>query len=182
MPRFQVDIEKRLGTETWTNIYYVEAATSQDAVAPAGAIVVQEQSFHATGVEFTRLRVRSVAVGDEDYQIVPIAQQGQRALLSAVLPLFNVLRCDFTALGGGRPSRKFYRGCIGADDLGADGRLVEGVAAAANTALTALVTNLTGELVDVDGQALIGATVFRVVGMRQLRRGSRRRLEPVLPA
>jgi hypothetical protein len=36
-------------------------------------------------------------------------------------------------------------------------------------------------VIDVDGQLLVSGTIMAPVGMRQLRRGSRRRVTPVIP-
>jgi hypothetical protein len=37
------------------------------------------------------------------------------------------------------------------------------------------------EYVDVDGQPILTSSVFKSVGMRQLRRGTKRRLQPIIP-
>lgn len=176
MPLMQADIEKFYDGEFWTNRYHYNAVDLAQGVAIGQFIVTAERAFHATTTSFRTLRVRTAAPGDDLYTIVPLTVAGQFTVNEPSLwPLFNVIRVDFQATQG-RPSRKYYRGMID------DGSVVSRILL---TTLQDLVRNsllpLVDEtLTDVDGQFLVDARVTPQVGMRQLRRGSRRRTQPIL--
>jgi hypothetical protein len=174
MARFQLDIEKRLGSEFWTNVYQLEASDLANAQVISLPVVEAERSFHAQIVNFTRYRVSSVAMNDGVYTIVPIGLTGERAA-SSVLPLFNTLRMDFTAQSG-RPSRKYYRGVLDEFDINGDAVTT----ATFNDGAAALFgTFYDGEggggVVDPQGQLLTAITIWPFVQMRQLRRSRRKR-------
>ena len=176
MPLFYVEIEKRLGSEFWTNRYIV---TSPTLVIASNVLAVNllnfERAFHADVVTFTRYRVSTVEVGDEQYVIVPISQQGLRGIgSSTLLPLFNTLRVDLPAASG-RPSRKYYRGVLLEGDISGDL-----VTFNFNSFMAALVDNFaeTSEdagVVDPQGEFFSNAVPMPNVQMRQLRRSRRRR-------
>lgn len=182
MPVFQIDVEKTLGGEFWTNVYYVQAGNLAQAVAAAQDVALMERSFHYSYVLFTKARVRTTVEGDFVYETVPINEFGQvDPLGSPHLPLFNVLRADFQ-VGGSRPSRKYYKLPILENNQNnglIDPGLSADVATKLNARLEALATAGT-PLCDPQGQILQAATTFRNVGMRQLRRGSKRKLKPII--
>ena len=173
MPLFQVDIEKRLNSEFWSNRWFVRANDLSRSTLFAQQIVTAERGFHAAAVTFTRFRSSTVAAGDDAYVVVPIGEVGLRGV-GALLPLFNTLRMDFTAATG-RPSRKYFRGVLGENDIdGAamttdfsdDATIIEGIFAIASEE---------EGIVDPQEQLLTAAVVHNLVQMRQLRRGKRRR-------
>lgn len=184
MPLYQIDIEKKLGDEYWTNVYYVERDDLAAANTDAGFIAGAEANMHLVSVQFTKARIRSAIQGDEIYVTRPLNFLGTRSLENnPLLPLFNVIRVDFAAVSG-RPSRKFYRACLLAGHLTGVGNLTNAIILTAQGAVDGLfgAGGMPGvPLRDVDGQALTSASVFQAVGMRQLRRGSKRRTTPVLP-
>lgn len=173
MALFTADIEKRLGSEFWSNRYILSADTLGAAVSEAGDLVTVERGFHNTSVTFTRFRVSTLAEGDETYSIVPINAQGLRSAGGTLLPLFNTLRFDLTAATG-RPSRKFYRGVLGEGDISGDALTVD---------FSAFAADLEGHLdpeaavrvVGPQGETLTDVTVYSFVQMRQLRRSRRKR-------
>lgn len=174
MPVFSLDIEKRLGTEFWTNRYILEATDIAQAVALGLNITGAEQTFHGTPVTFTRYRVSNLGEGNEQYTIVPLNLQGVRAV-SQLLPLFNTLRMDFPAPTG-RPSRKFYRGVLDETDI--NGSAVGTDFSSAANAISAQLkasSEFPG-IIDPQGAILGDAVVYPFVQMRQLRRSRRRRL------
>jgi hypothetical protein len=177
-PWWQIDVQKQLGTEYWTNVYHCAAANQTAAKAVAAEIVILERQMHRQVVTFTSYRVAPYP-GPSEGTIIPIGQPG---LLTGTLhlPLFNVLRVDFPAPTG-RPSRKYYRLPIGEDDQ-TDGFINEATRLTFQSYVdTFFAEPESDSLIDVDGQPLTSGVVMRAVGMRQLRRGSRRRLLPVIP-
>ncbi len=173
MPLFQVDIEKQLGSEFWSNRWIVDVADLANAVALGEFIWEGEQAFHSTAVTFTRYRASSLQQGDGVFSIVPIGEQGARASGGTLLPLFNTLRADMPAETG-RPSRKYWRGVLTEGDI-------DGSAVVSDFGLFmlyfagALDPAATNQIVDPQGQTLTGLIVHPFVQMRQLRRGRRRR-------
>lgn len=174
MARFQVDVEKRLGSEFWTNVWQVQAGTLAEATVVAAAIVQAEREGHSSSVTFTRYRTSSVAQGDGVYAITPIGQVGLIGT-DLLLPLFNTLRMDFTAPTG-RPSRKFFRGCLGEGNI--NGEAVNTVPFLTMSLSIADLFAETSEqdgIVDPQGEFFTGIVIHPFVQMRQLRRSRRKR-------
>jgi hypothetical protein len=176
-----VDIEKNFEGEYWTNRYIVAGATLADASGVAGQIVGIERAVHLTPVLFTRARISDGIPESDVYQIDQVNLFGLSALSGGqLLPLFNVTRVDFSTIGGGRPSRKYLRGCLLA------GHLVNGQPAPAY--VTQIQTGYANPMLaltafhDVDGQSFGFSSVYPKVGMRQLRRGSKRKAPTADPA
>lgn len=170
---FAVDIEKRLGSEYWSNRYIVASAQFSNAVAFADDIVQVERSFHADAVTFTRARISTVDQTDDRYTIVPLQVQGLRDNGGSILPLFNTLRFDLPAASG-RPSRKYYRGVLTELDIEGDA-ITTDFSVFVPPFNAALLAPEGDRVVDPQGQTLFGPVVVPLVQMRQLRRSSRRR-------
>jgi hypothetical protein len=177
-PYWQVDIQKRLGNEFWTNVYHVAELSQAAAAAVAQGIVTQlEQPLHTADVQFVSFRVRPFP-GPSEGTIYPLNVVGGQPA-GEYLPLFNVARVDFPAPTG-RPSRKFYRLPIKEGEQ-ANGTFTGSIL----TAYQGVINNffaspISDNLIDVDGQILSSGILLASVGMRQLRRGSKRRLLPVI--
>lgn len=177
MPLFSVDIEKELAGEFWTNRYVVLATDLAQAVIEGGSIYGMERVIHQAHVLFTRYRTSDFDPGTDNYQITVLNEFGLRTTDDS-LPLFCVIRIDFTAVGGGRPSRKYLRGPVKKTDA-ISGTLTSGAITFFETNYATPLANLNA-YVDVDAQPISSGQVSPRVGMRQLRRGSRRVTTPVL--
>lgn len=181
MPIYQVDIEKSLtpgvgNTVYWTNVYHVQASDITNAIAAGNGIVTIEKQAHGTIVSYTKMRVQQTSPIAMSGTIVPLSGTGARSS-SNPMPLFNVFRVDFN-VGGGRPSRKYLRAPVLTTD-NSSGALVAGTITFLNTSyITPLVA--LGTVVDPQGQAFQSGAPYPLVGMRQLRRGSKRKTTPVL--
>lgn len=175
MPHYYVEIEKRLGSEFWTNRYIVRALTLADASSILGVgLLNAERPLHAEAVTFTRYRVSTVDPSDDTYVIVTINAPGLRDIgINQLLPLFNTLRVDFPA-GSGRPSRKYYRGVLTENDIAGD--LVQTNFNGLMAAFVDMFAEGEGPgLVDPQGELFVNAVPISLVQMRQLRRSRRRR-------
>lgn len=179
MPLWQVDIEKVLLGEYWTNRYIVEAADLAAAAIVGDNIVEIEQSVHYNIVTFTKVRTSDRVPLTDVYAIRSINQPGILAGLTDYLPLFNVVRVDFTTIGGGRPSRKYLKMPV-PESAQSNGVLAPAFVTQVQADYADLMADLEG-YVDVDGQLFSSGSVSPFVGMRQLRRGSKRRAVPVIP-
>lgn len=178
MPLFKVDIEKLYQTEYWTNVYYVEADDVASAHVVGAEIAEIERQITDTDVTFTKYRTSDVLPLTDVFITTPLNVPGLRANDAVLLPLFNVLRADLqTAIG--RPSRKYLRGVLTEDSI-AFNDVIPAMVTAMNT-LYAEPLEGVEELRDVDGQTIDNVTINPKVGMRQLRRGSRRSVTPIVP-
>lgn len=178
MPLFTVDIEKTLDGEFWTNRYIIDEIDIQSANQFGLFIVNRERDIHSTSITFSRYRTSDQIPLNDSFVVTPIGENGLRDTgFSLLLPLFNCVRVDF-GVAFGRPSRKYLRiGLTESDVSGAD--IVSTVVDLVGTIYAdALVSDPT--FVDVDGQAISSRSVFEKIQMRQLRRGSRRRTQPIL--
>lgn len=180
MPLYSLDIEKFLGGEYWTNRYVLTAATLAEANGAAAGIYEAERAVHLSLVLFTKYRVSDFNPSTDHYFITQVNANGQggSANETQVAPLFNVVRVDFTTALGGRPSRKYLRLPIVNGNL-IGNRLAPALIAQVTTDYLSGIL-ATPEYVDVDGQSFTQANVYPFVGMRQLRRGSKRKLQPIV--
>lgn len=174
-----MDAEKKWQQEYWSNRYVIEAASLPAALTFAAAIRSIEHTCTANIATLTKYRVSSDNVGDDVYQIINDNEAGARAVDSFPLALFNRARIDFNTVGGGRPSRKYWCGPLVENDV-QGGVLEASYRNFIDTNYASALLSITG-FVDVDGQAFSSASVFPDVAMRQLRRGSKRKLAPIIP-
>ena len=176
MPVFKLDIEKETSGEYWTNRYFIEAPDFAGTTAVSQAVLDIERSIHVTGINFLKVRVSDTSLNLGQFVTTSINLPGLRSGIVQPLPLFNTLRVDFSP-GFTRPSRKYYRGVLGEEDISFDT-----INSASVSALGVLVTAFNSiPLVTETGVGLGTPTVFQKVQMRQLRRGSRRRQTPIIP-
>lgn len=178
MALWSLDIEKYLGGEYWTNRYIINQTDITAAQASGLGITNFERSITSDLVTFTKYRVSDLDPATDVYVIVPLGNLGQRGAATPLLPLFNVVRVDF-GTGFGRPSRKYLRGVLVEGDISFN--------TISTDLITLINTNYADPLVaapsyvDVDGEPIINRAVHPDVAMRQLRRGTRRRTEPIIP-
>lgn len=177
MAIFQIDVEKQMGTEYWTNVYHVVATDIDDATTQGQEIVLQEREIHSTGVGFVKYRVSTYPTSDGEFVIVALSGAGERTFSGGMLALFNVARTDLN-IGRGRPCRKYYRAPIYEGDQ-EDGALTIAFRGIVDEAVQAMIVG-GANLCDPEGDLVQSAITATAVGMRQLRRGSKRRLEPVI--
>jgi hypothetical protein len=173
-----IDVEKELLGEYWTNRYIVVAPDLAGATAAGLSIATMERAFHKTPVLFTKMRASDGQTGTDIYSVQNLNYFGQQAANGEHLALFNVMRVDFNVSGGGRPSRKYYRCPIGEGEQASGKFLIEFLNGIAPS-IQALVDFT--PYVDVDGQPIVSGSVYPNVGMRQLRRGSKRATPPPNP-
>lgn len=170
-----LEIEKVLNGEYWVNRYFLSTSLGDSASAAADILEV-ERDIHYTPITFTKMSMRTVAEGDFDYVTAVLNVPGLNSIGAGdtVLPLFNVVRVDLGAATG-RPSRKYYRGCL--TKAGISGM---DIASATLTALLSATAPLpsVAALCDPQGTDLVSRAVFPLVAMRQLRRGSKKKSTP----
>ena len=182
MPVYQVDIEKSMALPTgvtyfWTNVWHINSA-SQAAADSAGAqIVVWEKAIHATNQQFIKMRVRPVSPTPGPGSITALTGTGGRAFPADMLPAYNTVRVDFSKAVG-RPCRKYFRINLGETEQ-SNGIVAAGIVTSVTTnVITPAVA--TGWVCDDSGDVIISGTVLTPVQMRQLRRGSKRKIGPVI--
>lgn len=171
MALYQIDIEKLLGTESWTNVYHVDAANDAAANTALNSIVAAERPAHGTTCTFTVGRLRLAGTGHSG-QVVTLNVLGTKTVSGVALPLFNCALVDF-ANGTSRPCRKYLRGPWGT------GEMLTGFVWSSGT-LTILANYVTAILAiaamrDPKGRTLSAGAPKTPIGMHQLRRGNRRK-------
>lgn len=176
MPLFQLEIEKVYNGEYWVNRYMLTAATLSGTGSPAAAILNAERAIHDDRILFTKFNVRTAAAGDDSYITVPVNLMGNFAANGFdLMPLFAVVRVDFAAATG-RPSRKYLRGVAKENQV--DGfTFASNVVTSWQTSYANVVAAVT-EFCDVDGDDIVSGAVSPKIGMRQLRRGSKKTVTP----
>lgn len=182
MPVFQVDTEKALNGRNWSNRYLMIADTIESARVMSGEIIDAERTVTASQVTFTKWRVSAFGIDSPQYIVTPLNLPGLR-VVTDMLPLFNVVRVDIFA-GAYAPGRKYLHGCLGEQDQ-SSGLLTQTAIDFFQTSYADIIVGVTtlivGSGLPPDGQrAIESASVFREVGMRQLKRGSKRKTAPII--
>lgn len=177
-PSFVVQIFKHaFNSRPWSNVYLIEAADLLDAQGQADILVAAETQLHNPVVTYDRVRVSSTVALDSVFEVTPLATIGQKPVGSTnYLPLFNAIRVDFHVIGGGRPSRKYYRAPVTEDD-NVDGKLTTAALAAWQSLLDTFITSTVGagvNWVDPQSQVIDAAAVYPDIAMRQLHRKRKR--------
>lgn len=171
---YQVEIEKYYQGEYWVNRYFTDGASLGDAQINGLGIAEAERLFHSSAVTFTKLSVRTTLTGDDAYATVILNSQGLRTESEQLMPLFVVLRVDLQALQG-RPSRKYYRGVLTELDVATMQLTGDFLNNWRNVVGGIVVGN---NILDPQGTPIVQALVNPNVGMRQLRRGSKKKSVP----
>jgi hypothetical protein len=95
---------------TWRNVYTLEAASYDAALAAADVIAGHEAVFHTDKVSIPRVTAHLVT---EPARRVGATLEIDRAGLYSPVgdpwPLYNTVRVDYPDVGVGRPERKYYR-------------------------------------------------------------------------
>lgn len=176
MSLYQVDIEKLREGEYWTNVYHTVQPDLESARTAGLTFVDAERSVHHISVLFTRMRVSDTT--SDFFDTEPINQYGLGNPPGDPLPLFNVVRVDF-GVNAHRSLRKYLR--LPLMESQQHNGIIE------NDALVAIAANYGapletgGQLASPAGNGVTSVVVNPAVGMRQLRRGSKRKKTPVLP-
>jgi len=179
---FKVQIFKHaFNSRPWSNVYLLDAADLLAAQDMAFDLLTAETQMHYDVVTYDRMLVSSLAPDDDVFEVTPLSTTGQLdGSGTDFLPLYCTLRVDFHAIGGGRPSRKYYRVPI-PETLQKDGDLTDsaftGFQSTLDTFMAALATASVA-WVDPDGQTIDSAAVQKAVQMRQLHRKRRRAPAP----
>lgn len=173
---YSCTIEKVYAGEYWVNRYYTGGIGLSAAIAIGEDIAALEQSVYPGAVVITKLSVATTEQGDYIYETRVLNLAGARDIvLNQLLPLFCVVRCDFSVQAS-RPSRKYLRGILTEADI-------NGLAIAAPI-ITMINDNYALPLaalegfVDPQGADIYAGSCNPNVAMRQLRRGSKKKTTP----
>lgn len=181
MPLFQLDIQKQDlqgETEFWTNVYHLQL-DGYDDLGPPAAIVAAERAIHSGYVAFVSFRLKQALTPFGYSRIVALAGPGEYVVGSTqLLPLYSTMRVDM-GVSIGLPIRKYLR--TGVSEFESDGRNWKSDYIATVASQYANVVSHLPEIRNPAGDAITGYAVKVPVQMRQLRRGSKRRLNPIIP-
>lgn len=174
---WQLDIEKSVGVETWTNVYHLSTLSLADAISASGQIVGFERAVTMNDVTFTRYRLRDTAALTGPGHTYEIGLQGSVGGVP-IAPLFVCVRIVMET-GLNRPSSKYYRAMAGGDiylnRFNWKTELVTGL----NASICANLLGQTG-LIDRHGNPFTSIKTQAKIAEHQLRRGSKRKAVPVL--
>lgn len=177
MALYKLDIQFSYNLEYWTNKLYIQAAedegAAQDAIAIAGVLRTGIQNQ----VTIDKIRVTPAPFTANNFFDVPIDLPGTGGTTPPA-PLFNVVRWVFSPPRG-RSTNHYFRGGVTPSNIGADGNFTD-AAEAFNNSLVNQLFDLPSIIVSKAGVPYQGANAARKVGMRQLRRGSKRVKTPVI--
>lgn len=175
----KVDIQKVRSAMYWTNRYLLDVDDPGDvSLAMVTEIAEREQNFHASTVTIISARVSDMVEGTDNFYIYPLNLVGSQSDGGEPVAGFITLRVDF-GVGPGRPCRKYYRTYVG-EDKTTGGSWAATHVAAVQTVMTNMIA-LIPTLCDPQGNHWVNAAVKSNLQMRQLRRGTRKKLEPVIP-
>lgn len=172
MPIFQGDVQTKMGPVYVSNIYHLSTTTITAAHALVKEIAqVQAATFPAFW-SIDSVRTSTPAPDDGVFISETVSYPGTRTPTGQQLPFFNRFRVEF-ACNVGRPGVKFLVGPAEGDVNGSDFE---------NATIAEFAEIYVGALFEIEGLTLCkpDGTTFqsgalqRAVGMRQLRRGSKR--------
>jgi hypothetical protein len=119
MAHFLAQLEKTLGAEKWTNVYYLAADNLADAYIAASGIQTIERNVHKTTVHFSHILVSEREQPFRNYRSVSMDLLGLVTATSGAhaLPLWNTVRCEFQPSNSGKPDVKQLRIPLYSDEL-----------------------------------------------------------------
>lgn len=177
MALWEISIQKNIGSEYWINVYHASVPDQAGAVDVANQVIAIERGAHMVAVSFVNFRVRQVDVLAQAGTVYPIGLTGQVGN-TPYLPLFVVARVDF-AVYTGRPSRKYMKFPISGSAVD-NGNFTTAALGFYNTNYAEALEGV-ANLCDNNEQPFLSIKVNPTVGMRQLRRGSRKKETPIIP-
>lgn len=169
---WEATIEKYYNGEYWVNHYYLDVADLLAAYSAALDIMELERAVTYSTVTFTKVSARTTADLDYIFQTGAVNLPGLGGGVGQMMPLFVVARCDFTVTAS-RPSRKYLRGVLSEDSV-TGMTLTPDTVTYINTNYVTPLVNMAA-YVDKQGQPVVGGACSPNTGMRQLRRGSKKR-------
>lgn len=183
MALFKVDTQKTDGVRVWSNRYILDAVSLAQAHDSAvNIIAAAEIAMHADFITIDHVRTSTLVPNDNSFLTTATDLAGTLASSGSPLPLWNVVRADMT-MSSGRPSRKYLRSGLGSGDI-IGGYKWNGTNISAVQLALATMRNDLDEAgtpwVDEQNDAVLSVNTFQPIGMRQLRRGSRRVTTPII--
>jgi hypothetical protein len=175
----KLDIQKFRQGMYWTNRYLLDLADPSSVSSTiVVAIASAEQNFHATSVTIISARASDMVEGTDNFFVFPLNLVGGINDGGEPLPGFITMRADF-GVGQGRPLRKYWRTYVG------EGQTTGGVwspayVSAVQTQVDYLVSSMS-IICDPQGNNILNGVAKNQLQMRQLRRGTRKPTQPVIP-
>lgn len=175
MPLWKVDIQKNYYGDYITNVYHVVTPDITSAMQAANDIAQLERKLLFPDQFIDNLRVSTPAPADEVFYTLPVNIPGTRPTAGQLLPAFCRIRVDLS-VGYRRPGRKFLLSLTETDQ--ASGQLEPAMIAFVNANYAVPLVAL-GVCASPDGSMVISAACKASVGMRQLKRASKRKIPTI---
>lgn len=177
MPDFIAQTYKTHPNGKWSNVYRFGAATLAEAVTDMVPILEGlELPILHPDVTLSAVRIATVTPHDDVFEIVPLGLAGTSADSGDLLPFFNCARVDISVIGGGRPSRKYWKGVL-TESITAGMNLASGVQGLITSQFNAAIAaaNDAGHAFsDPQGQDWDTAVCLQAIQMRQMHRKRKR--------
>lgn len=176
---YQVDIQVRIFDQYMTNVYHVRATGINDALFAGMAIADIQKSLITPSDAITLVRASTPQPFDKQFLTRPVNIPGTRIVNAQALPLFCRFRVDFSQ-GPRRPCRKFLNLPTEQDS---DGHSFNQAALdyVQQNYVLPLIDNPNIQLCGPTGYVFEGGALAPAIGMRQLRRGSKRKKPVITP-
>ena len=176
MPVLQLDIEQKYSADYISNRYWILATDIPDGLSKGLVIANLHRTLFTSGFVVSGIRVSTPLEGDNLFGTMPLNLPGTRSTSGSPMPPWNRFRVDFQH-GFKRPLRKFLiapqTGDISGDSF------QSATIAYVNENYCVPIVGLE-YVVDRSGALVESASLNPVVGMRQLRRGSKRKTTPII--
>jgi hypothetical protein len=166
------------GDRFWTNVFYVNALTLNDASIAASVLIGPALADQMDG-SFKVVKALTSHLADNSFMSVPLNIAGALSG-SAYLPLFNTTKVLISVAGSGRNDYKFLRGGV-TEARQINGQLESTVITAVESTWNTLIADMTAsgvDMVDNQGNAWQIATCQQAVQMRQLHRKRKKVVVP----
>lgn len=177
MTVFKVDIQYNYNTEYWTNVWYINTSDVASAKEWVDDFVAATLDMQQNAVTIDKARITPAPFIANTFTDYPINTAGTGGSTPPV-PLFNVVRMVM-GKGTGRGVSHYIRGGVTPSNIGADGNFTS-AAQTFNQSKADAIISLVPFPCDRNGNLYETCTASPKVGMRQLRRGSKRRTTPVI--
>lgn len=176
MAVWQIVIEKFFNNEYFVNDYHVQESDALNVPTAVGVIANLERAVTPQNVSFTKARYRPAGSSAQG-TVMPLGFFGLADAMSNPMPLYCTARVDLAPVSG-RVGRKYMRALLNMSSV-EQGSIIPATRTFIQTNFVAPLVAL-GYVCKENGSEFVSGATIAAVQMRQLRRGSKRRLQPII--
>lgn len=177
MAVYQFDFQFHYETEYWTNKFYAICTDIADAQEFVNAVATFTPPSYPPSVTLDKARITPLPFVKNVFADITLNKPGTAPAFSPA-PLFNVVRFDFSRQFG-RAVHHYMRACFPASAMGPNQQFTAEYQGY-NNLFAGHFADGPQIVCDKNGNAYENFSAAPSVGMRQLRRGSKRKAKPVI--